>query len=93
MIVRYTRRAERDLAFILSYLTERSPNGAQNVATSLQESIRFIVDNPRGGKRTLKPFLFVKIVPEYPYKIFYRFRGELVELVRVRHASRRPWFE
>jgi plasmid stabilization system protein ParE len=93
MIVRYARRAEQDLAEILSYLEERAPVGAEKVAQSLRSSIQFIADYPLAGKRTQMPSLFVKIVPEYPYKIFCRFDGDRVDIVHVRHASRRPWFE
>ena len=33
----------------------------------------------------------VKIVPKYPYKIFYRLEAETIDIVHIRHASRRPW--
>jgi plasmid stabilization system protein ParE len=69
MIVRFTRRAEQDLAEILGYLTERSPRGARNVAASLQEAaVRLIARNPQGGKRTPIATILVKIVPKYPTK-------------------------
>jgi|WetSurMetagenome_2_1015567.scaffolds.fasta_scaffold746895_1 toxin ParE1/3/4 len=93
MIVRYTRRAERDLAFILSHLEARSPSGAIQVATHLRASTQFLAENPRGGMATRNPDLFVKLVPKYPYKIFYRLQQEVVEIVHIRHASRRPWLK
>jgi hypothetical protein len=31
------------------------------------------------------------LVSRYPYKIFYRIRENLVEILHVRHTSRRPW--
>jgi plasmid stabilization system protein ParE len=74
MIVRFTRRAEQDLAEILGYLTERSPRGARNVSASLQEAVRLIARNPQGGKRTPIATILVKIVPKYPYKILLPFR-------------------
>ncbi|ARN80267.1 type II toxin-antitoxin system RelE/ParE family toxin [Methylocystis bryophila] len=93
MIVRYARRAERDLAFILSYLAARSPAGARQVAAHLQASIEFIAENPGGGMATRNPRLFVKVVPKYPYKIFYRLHEQVVEIVHIRHSSRRPWLK
>ena len=93
MIVRYARRAERDLASIFSYLAARSPSGAAQVATSLRASTQFIAENPRGGIATRNSNLFVTIVPKYPYKIFYRLHDEVVEIVHIRHASRRPWLK
>ncbi len=91
MIVRFTRRAEQDLADIFDYLREHSPQGAQMVGASLQKAIRVIADHPQGGKRTGLPRVLVKIVPKYPYKIFYRLETEAVDIVHIRHAMRRPW--
>jgi plasmid stabilization system protein ParE len=90
--LRYTRRAQRDLSQILTYLEERSPAGAEHVVASLQASLDFIAEYPLGGKRTRNPTLFVKIVSDYPYKIFYRLRGGAIEVAHVRHAARRPRF-
>jgi len=91
MIVRFTQRAENDLAAILDYLIALSPEGARRVAASLEETIRIIADHPFGARKTARPMLLVKIVPRYPYKIFYRVREDAVEIVHIRHASRRQW--
>lgn len=91
MIVRYTRGAARDLDKILSYISERSPGGAGRVASSLENSFLFIADNPHGGLKTNNPALRVKILPDYPHKIFYRPRGDVIDIVHIRHAARRPF--
>ncbi len=91
MIVRFARRAESDLAGIVDYLLAMSREGAQSVAGSLRETISVIAEHPHSGRRTTRPTVFVKIVPRYPYKIFYRVRGGEVEIVHIRHAARRPW--
>jgi toxin ParE1/3/4 len=90
MIVRFTRRAETDLAQIFDYVAALSPEGARNVASSLREAIRVIGDHPLSGRKTQRPMVFVKIVPRYPYKIFYRLRDDAIDIVHIRHASRRP---
>ena len=90
MIVRFTRRAEADLVSIHSYLIERSPQGAANVGASIQRGIRFIADHPLGGTK-INPPLFVKILTDYPYKIFYRIHEHHIEIVHIRHAARRQW--
>ena len=79
MIVRFTRRAEADLAGIQDYLERRSPEGAQLVAASLRQTIEVVASHPRSGASTRRPHLFVKIVPNYPYKIFYRIREDSIE--------------
>lgn len=91
MIVRFTRRAETDLVQIIDYVAALSPGAALNVALSLSEAIRVIADHPLGGRKTRRPMVFVKIVPRYPYKIFYRVRNDEIDIVHIRHASRRPW--
>jgi toxin ParE1/3/4 len=91
MIVRFTQRAENDLAGILDYLIALSPEGARRLAASLEESIRVIAEHPLAGRRTSRRLLSVKVVPRHPYKIFYRARDDVIEIVHIRHASRRPW--
>jgi len=44
MRLRYTRRAERDISQILTYLEGRSPAGAEHVVASLQASLNFIAE-------------------------------------------------
>jgi plasmid stabilization system protein ParE len=90
MIVRFTRRAESDLNAIHSYLVERSPQGAANVGASLQSAIWRIALHPAGATK-ISPTLFVKILTDHPYKIFYRVRDNVADIIHVRHAARRQW--
>ena len=52
MIVRYTRRAQGDLARILNYLDARSPRGALRVRLAIKRTIDAIGDNPNIGHPT-----------------------------------------
>ena len=52
MIVRYTRRAQGDLAKILNDLDERSPRGALNVRLAIKRTIDTISHNPSIGHPT-----------------------------------------
>ena len=91
MNIRYTRRAARDLDTILAYIMERSPQGASNVDAALQQSLRFLAEHPRAGKKTIEPALFVLIVPNLPYKIFYKIGDRTIDLIHIRHSARRVW--
>jgi toxin ParE1/3/4 len=71
MIFRFTRRAEADLIAIHDHLERRSPEGARRVGASLLQTIGIVASYPQSGASTRWPQLFVKIVPNYPYKIFY----------------------
>lgn len=91
MKVRYTPEAFSDRERILEYLRERSPAGARNVATSIREAIARLGDQPHSGYQTDNPDVQVVFVVRYPYKIFYRVRDPVVEILHIRHTSRRAW--
>jgi plasmid stabilization system protein ParE len=42
-------------------------------------------------QRTDDPDIRVHVVHRYRYKIFYAVAGDAVEIIHVRHTSRRPW--
>ena len=48
-------------------------------------------EQPFASEQTDDPTLRVKIVLGFRYKIFYRIREDIIEIVHVRHTSRRPW--
>jgi len=90
MRVRYTPEAFADRERIFAYLRDRSPSGARNVMASIREAARQLRDQPYSGYKT-NDTVRVKFLVRYPYKIFYRVRGDVVEIVHIRHTSRRPW--
>jgi toxin ParE1/3/4 len=91
MKVRFSPRAFADREQIFEYLHARSPSGARNVLASIREAIAQLADQPHSGYPTNDPEVRVKFVVRYPYKIFYRVRDDLIEIVHIRHTSRRPW--
>jgi toxin ParE1/3/4 len=93
MKVRYSRRATTDLSSIQRYMSERSLAGSLHVMTGIYASIEFIKRNPYGPEKTDIDEVRVKIVRNYQFKIFYRIleRDDAVEIIHVRHTSRRPW--
>ncbi|MCC6780262.1 MAG: type II toxin-antitoxin system RelE/ParE family toxin [Hyphomicrobiales bacterium] len=90
MRVRYRELALADLDGIFRYLNERSPAGARNVTDAIHAAIATIPENPFGARRTSDPAVYVKI-GRYGYEIFYAVEAETVEILHVRHGSRRPW--
>lgn len=91
MRVRYTPQARGDIDRIYSYLKKRSPSGAANVSAAIYAGIRFIAERPEASERTDDPDVRVKVVRRYRYKIFYSVAGDTVDILHVRHTSRRPW--
>jgi plasmid stabilization system protein ParE len=91
MKVRYTPEAFSDREQILEYLRERTPGGARNVASSIRGAIARLGDQPYSGHQTDNPDVRVVFVVPHPYKIFYRIRDSVVEILHIRHTSRRTW--
>jgi plasmid stabilization system protein ParE len=56
-------------------------------------ALEFIRRHPEAAEMTSIPGVRGKIVQRYRFKIFYRVLAseEVVEIVHVRHASRRAW--
>jgi plasmid stabilization system protein ParE len=91
MRLRYRAQALADIEAIHEYLQARSPSGAGNVLRAIYASIQLIADHPLSYQRTDEPDIRVHIVRRYRYKIFYSVADEVVEIIHVRHTSRRPW--
>src|ERR1051326_5342475 len=94
MRIRYSPRATRDLHAIYEYLVERSPRGAGNVMAAIFASVEFIRRNPEAAP-AVRNIAGVRgvVVHRYRFKVFYRVLSseDVVEVVHVRHTSRRPW--
>ncbi len=88
MNVRWTRRAFRDREDILSYVSARSPSGARNVLERFEAACILIAEQPLVGLPTDIADVRVLFVGRYPYKLFYRLRGNAVEILHIRHTSR-----
>jgi len=91
MRVRFTPEAFSDRERILEYLKERSESGSRNVAASIREAVVRLGNQPHSGYGTDNPDVRVLFVVRYPYKIFYRVRDDVVEILHIRHTSRRAW--
>jgi toxin ParE1/3/4 len=91
MRLRFTPQAQTDIEKIYAYLNQRSPSGAYNVSVAIYAATRFIAERPKASPLTGKPNVRVKVLRRYHYKIFYHVIEDTVEIVHVRHMSRRPW--
>jgi addiction module RelE/StbE family toxin len=94
MRIRYSPRATSDLEAIHEYLSKRSPRGAVNVMRAIFASVEFIRRHPEAAP-AVSNIAGVRgvIVNRFRFKVFYRVLSseDLVEIVHVRHTSRRPW--
>jgi plasmid stabilization system protein ParE len=88
--LRYTRRASIDLARIVQYLNERSPQGARKVQARIQELINLTLEHPYAGTRTRKKRVRRLVAYPYPYLIFYEATDDGITVLGIRHAARKP---
>jgi len=91
MKVEYTPRARDDLAAILTYIEQHSPQGARNVARAIRKTIELIGEFPESGRLAGEQGTRVLPVGRYPYLIYWSIEGAKVWIVHVRHAARRQW--
>ena len=93
MKVRYSPKASADLHSIFEFLNQHSPAGAARVMTALYAAVEFIRRNPQAAEMTSFGDVRAKVVLRYRFRVFYRVdeRADAIEIVHVRHVSRRPW--
>jgi len=89
--VRYRRQALRDIDEVFQYLYERSPPGAVHVLESIHSAIQLLGEFPNVGRLTQDPTVRVVLVRRYRYRIFYSIGPDGIEILHVRHTSRRQW--
>jgi plasmid stabilization system protein ParE len=91
MRIKYSQRAQYDLSAVSSYLKMRSPAAANAVVTTIESRVAKLADNPLIGTLTDESGTRELVVLRYPYKVYYRIKGDLISILHVRDARRRPW--
>src|SRR5437870_2491556 len=83
-----TDQAETDLAEILDYLEERSPQAAERLATAIDDRCSLLGQLPQMGRtrEDLGPGLRSVVVERYV--LFYRVTATAVEVLRILHGAR-----
>jgi toxin ParE1/3/4 len=88
----YSRRSLADLAEIAAYYTaSASPAIADSIGRRLEDVIDRILRVPEAApKLSQRSHVRVVAVIRYPFRIFYRVRKDTIDILHVRHTSRRP---
>ena len=89
----YSRQALADLASIANYYSvNASPAIAEAIGNRLHAVIDRICCAPQAAPRvSQRSQIRVALVIRYPFKIFYRLRDDTIDILHIRHTSRRPW--
>jgi toxin ParE1/3/4 len=62
-----------------------------NVLRAIYAGVQFIAEYPEASQQSDGASIRVKAVRRYRYRIFYRIVDQTIEILHVRHTSRRPW--
>ena len=87
--VRWTPQAAEDLESIAEFIAEDSPHYARLFVINILQVINILIDFPRSGR--IVPELNDPVIREIilgNYRIVYRFRDEIVEILTVYHGAR-----
>ena len=88
--VRYTRRALVQIDKALTYVEERSPQGATHIRDRISKLIALLQEHPYSGRTTTRPNIRRVFAQPYPYVMDYRVVDDEIVILRFRHTSRRP---
>jgi plasmid stabilization system protein ParE len=88
----YSRQALADLDEIASYY---AANAGPAIARSIERRFVVVIERvcraPEAASRVSQRSQVRSIaVIRYPFRIFYRVRGDTIDILHIRHTSRRP---
>ena len=88
----YSRRALADLDLIKTYYAANaSPAIAEAIGRRVENIIDRICRVPEAAPRvSQRSQVRVVAVVRYPFRIFYRVRDDAIDILHIRHTSRRP---
>ncbi len=90
MRLRYTLPALANLASILDYIADRSPQGAARIRTRIRAVTDLLLRYPLAGAVTEDPTIRRVTTTPYPYLIFYETTDAEIIIHAVRHGARDP---
>lgn len=91
MILRFAPQAEADLRTAVAYVRERNPQAAEKLATRILGVTEMLAAGEiTGPEQRLTTGEIVNSWPVPPFRIYYRVRGEVLEILRVYHSARAP---
>jgi addiction module RelE/StbE family toxin len=89
MRVRWLRTALRNLDEEATYIAADDPKAARMVVDRVLNAVTALADDPAIGRPGRVPGTRELVVPKTRYIVPYRVRGEIIEVLRVFHTSRR----
>lgn len=90
LAIQFTKRALADLDSIRTYLTDRSPRGAERVRRAIVATVEHCAEFPLTGLKTNRPGVMRLPLHRYSFTIFYLLPadGETLEVLRILRSGR-----
>ena len=89
MKVVWFKAAIIDLKSLKSHISQDNPIAANKVVTKIREAVNLLSQQPGMGRLGRVPNTKELVVSETPYILPYRVSDNIIEILRVLHASRR----
>jgi addiction module RelE/StbE family toxin len=87
--VRWLRRALLDLEAVEAYIAQDDPDAAAGLVLRVVQTVSLLKEQPGIGRSGRLPNTRELIVPDTPYIVPYRVKGDTVQILRVYHSSRK----
>ena len=90
MRVRWLREALRNLEEEAAHVAADDPKAAQIVVQRILQAVASLAEHPEIGRPGRVPGTRELVIDRTRYLVPYRVRGDVVQVLRVFHTSRRP---
>jgi toxin ParE1/3/4 len=91
MRIQYTRRGFADREAIFEYLNQFDPRAAREAKAFIKKKIDSLGYSPRRARVIKDLGVHALWLGRYPYIVYYRVEDDVVSIIHIRHAARRPW--
>ena len=89
MHVNWLRTARANLIAVSEYIAQDNPDAAARTVAAITRAVESLGRFPAAGRPGRVPGTRELVVSGTPYIVPYRVRGNIVEVLRVLHASRK----
>jgi len=87
--VRWLRRALLDLDAVEAYIAQDDPDAAASVVLRVVQSVSLLKEQPGIGRAGRLLGTRELIIPDTPFIVPYRVKGDTVQILRVYHSARK----
>lgn len=91
VVLKFHSEASEELVDAEEWYFKKSPNAAAHFILSVRETTEKIVSNPKRFVFATKKYQSCS-VEDFPYEVIFHHEGNLITIMAVAHAKRRPGY-